>query len=239
MRPLRFQHDHPTRWDECAIRPTSPLQARAPAARFRSQAATNVPALRSQDMTFDAPGPSTWHTCTWLDLRWPARARSRRLATSSARVPWLKLEPKGELKREEDEGGGIAVEGDEQGRLDGEKLYQMTMRCTRNDGKKWRCSQPAVAGHRHCARHLKWQAGMTVQKKNTSLHITSRKGNEEGRKRSASTKPGTMPFRGPKAKWLQEFEREQQFEKSKGTAAGATHVGKQRWTARTVARMHT
>mmetsp|Transcript_7487 Transcript_7487/g.46009 ORF Transcript_7487/g.46009 Transcript_7487/m.46009 type:complete len:124 (-) Transcript_7487:1718-2089(-) len=123
--------------------------------------------------------------------------------------------------------------------MEDEHMYQMTTRCTRNDGKKWRCSQPAVAGHRHCARHLKWQAGMTAQKKNTALHITTRKGKEEGRKRTTSTKPGTVPFRGPKAKWLQEFEREQQFDQSKGSIAAPTHAAKQRWTTRNVPRMHT
>ena len=33
------------------------------------------------------------------------------------------------------------------------------MRCTRNDGKSWRCSCLAEPGHKHCAKHLKWGYG--------------------------------------------------------------------------------
>ena len=33
------------------------------------------------------------------------------------------------------------------------------MRCSRNDGKNWRCSEMAVPGHKHCEKHMRWSAG--------------------------------------------------------------------------------
>ena len=33
------------------------------------------------------------------------------------------------------------------------------MRCSRNDGKNWRCSEMAMPGHKHCQKHMRWSAG--------------------------------------------------------------------------------
>jgi len=33
------------------------------------------------------------------------------------------------------------------------------MRCSRNDGKNWRCSEMAMSGHKHCQKHMRWSAG--------------------------------------------------------------------------------
>jgi hypothetical protein len=33
------------------------------------------------------------------------------------------------------------------------------IRCSRNDGKNWRCSEMAVSGHKHCPKHMRWSAG--------------------------------------------------------------------------------
>jgi hypothetical protein len=33
------------------------------------------------------------------------------------------------------------------------------MRCSRNDGKNWRCSETATAGHKHCLKHMRWSVG--------------------------------------------------------------------------------
>ena len=33
------------------------------------------------------------------------------------------------------------------------------MRCSRNDGKNWRCSEMAMPGHKHCPKHMRWSAG--------------------------------------------------------------------------------
>ena len=33
------------------------------------------------------------------------------------------------------------------------------IRCSRNDGKNWRCSEMAVPGHKHCPKHMRWSAG--------------------------------------------------------------------------------
>ena len=32
------------------------------------------------------------------------------------------------------------------------------MRCSRNDGKNWRCSEMAMPGHKHCQKHMRWSA---------------------------------------------------------------------------------
>lgn len=42
-------------------------------------------------------------------------------------------------------------------------------RCSRNDGKNWRCSEKAVQGHKHCQKHLRWVNGSAVGDKHPSL----------------------------------------------------------------------
>jgi len=32
-------------------------------------------------------------------------------------------------------------------------------RCSRNDGKNWRCSEMAMVGHKHCPKHMRWSVG--------------------------------------------------------------------------------
>lgn len=32
------------------------------------------------------------------------------------------------------------------------------IRCSRNDGKNWRCSEMAMPGHKHCQKHMRWSA---------------------------------------------------------------------------------
>ena len=50
------------------------------------------------------------------------------------------------------------------------------MRCTRNDGKSWRCSCLAEPGHKHCAKHLKWGYGARAKSSATKI-ITDRNNN--------------------------------------------------------------
>ncbi|KAK3285143.1 hypothetical protein CYMTET_7242 [Cymbomonas tetramitiformis] len=42
-------------------------------------------------------------------------------------------------------------------------------RCSRNDGKNWRCSEKAVQGHKHCQKHLRWVNGSAVGDKYSSM----------------------------------------------------------------------
>ena len=49
------------------------------------------------------------------------------------------------------------------------------MRCTRNDGKSWRCSCLAEPGHKHCAKHLKW--GYGARAKSSAAKSTDRNSN--------------------------------------------------------------
>lgn len=56
-------------------------------------------------------------------------------------------------------GGAIAAKVNEkQGGKEGGGTDVQTgqVRCSRNDGKNWRCSEMAVAGHKHCPKHMRW-----------------------------------------------------------------------------------
>ena len=42
-------------------------------------------------------------------------------------------------------------------------------RCSRNDGKNWRCSEIAMPGHKHCEKHMRWSAGGRAKQQNAAV----------------------------------------------------------------------
>jgi hypothetical protein len=81
-------------------------------------------------------------------------------------------------------------------------------RCSRNDGKQWRCKSEAVPGHLFCNRHIAWSRGTRRKPRDNrknrrrsvlELERTKEEGSGEDEARNkyeAAIKAGKLPCNG-------------------------------------------
>ncbi|KAJ1295402.1 hypothetical protein BS78_01G221000 [Paspalum vaginatum] len=133
--------------------------------------------------------------------RTPARAASPGLSASPLlQQPKEKPEPQEDNKADED--GAEQQQQQEEEEEEEEKRVVLVdpapaaaaaARCSRNDGKRWRCKAAAAPGYLFCHRHVAWSTRKR-RPRPAKKTLTSRGGAEDGtgcRKRAEDGAPGS------------------------------------------------
>eukprot|EP00873_Tetraselmis_striata_P016635 jgi/Tetstr1/436899/TSEL_025673.t1 len=87
------------------------------------------------------------------------------------------------------------------------------VRCSRNDGKNWRCPQLALPGSRHCAKHSRSAAGK--QKLKEAEGMAEQK-DEGGQSVGDHAPTPCKMFKALKCRWLSAYAQEQEEARRKG-----------------------